>query len=114
MDLVQMAQALEGARLEMDYERTKYHIEIIHKDEEIRQLRVQLLLHEHDEQTLRDELAEVEDNADRLQTEYEDTWALFIEAQSQASNLQNEVKVRLREAEHYRVCGIHFQSQHVG
>lgn len=105
-----MAQAWECARLEMDYERIRNQTEIIHKDEEIRQLRVQLLLHDHDEQTLRDELAEVEDNADRIQTEYEDTWTLFVEAQNQASNLQNEVKMRLREAEHYKVCGFHFQS----
>ena len=88
----------------MGYERVKRESEILYREEDNRQLRVQLLLHEHQKQDLEEELAAAEDQVDKLHDKYEETYEMLVEAENQVNSLHNEVRMRLREAENYKVC----------
>lgn len=77
--------------------------EFIYETEKARALRVQLLLLEDENFTMQDQLADAEEQVDRIRDDYEETVEHLGGAEGQINTLQNELKIKLRELETYKV-----------
>ena len=95
---------MTSAQLEDIYQRALQRSEIIYEEEKARVLRVQLLLLENENFDLQEQLAEVEDRSEKLEDNCEHIRQQLHEAESQVITLQNELKLRLREADNHKVC----------
>lgn len=81
-------------------------VEVIIQDETERRLRVQILLLEHDNDDLQEQLAHGDDRIDELEQEGEDLKSQLEEARESVSYLETEMRTQVRELGNLRVRGV--------
>src|SRR4051812_33372446 len=99
----QLQQALRTATLELNLERSTRAVETVKKDEDIRKLRLQLVLLEDENEELNTQLIQEEEHTDTLQQDLDDALARSTRLEDEISNLTNELRIKTREVETMKV-----------
>ena len=87
----------------MNLERSKNSVEIVAKDEDIRKLRLQLLLLEDEDDELQGQLTEEVARSDGLEQALDEALAQLEQARTDKEALQNEVRTHVRELANIKV-----------
>ena len=87
----------------MKLERSKNSVEIVAKDEDIRKLRLQLLLREDENDELHGQLIEEEARSDGLEQALDEALAQLEQARTDKEALQNEMRTHTRELANIKV-----------
>ncbi|KAJ9653467.1 hypothetical protein H2198_007363 [Neophaeococcomyces mojaviensis] len=97
-----ITQALESARLELEYERALQGAERIYEDERARVLRVQLLLLEGENDEAREQLEKDQDELQRSEDVAQDLHDRFADLEEQYEHAQAELKACMRDIDQYQ------------
>jgi chromosome segregation ATPase len=99
----QYTHALQTAIHTLNYERSSRTVDAIKSDEDVRKLKVQILLLQDDNDVLKSRLASEEQDADNLQLKLEDAESRSADLQDANSQLTNDLRSRIRELESTKV-----------
>jgi chromosome segregation ATPase len=102
--IAQYKQALETAHLSAEHERSGNEIQAIAKDEELRKLRVQILLLEDEVDHLSSQLTGEEEHVDGLQHDLDAANDQLMEMESNSQQLVNDLRIKTRDLDILRVC----------
>ncbi|KAF2835134.1 hypothetical protein M501DRAFT_1026885 [Patellaria atrata CBS 101060] len=89
--------ALQTTKYELNYERSARAVECVAKDEDIRKLRLQLLLLEDENDELNDQLEREQKRGDELEHSVNDAWAQLEESETEVQRVSNELRMKVRE-----------------
>lgn len=98
-----MQQTLESRRLELCYGKECRELEAICELEKARQLRVQILLLEDDNDNLHAQLAQDDDHIDDLERRNQELQEAFEACESKLESAQGDLRIRSREIETLKV-----------
>lgn len=104
--VLQHKQALETAQLTTEYERSAAEVRLTVKDEELRKLRVRILLLEDEVDFLNGQLAKEEEHVDGLQRDLSSANDQLLDMDSNSQKLQNDLRVKERELNLLKVGSI--------
>ncbi|RMZ74929.1 hypothetical protein DV737_g5595, partial [Chaetothyriales sp. CBS 132003] len=96
------AQALKSAEDEQAYQESVHSIERVFAEEGARELRVQLLLLEDENDMLQAELEQCDANMEQLENSKADLRDELGDAKAQLAQVQTDLKMRLRDLDHAR------------
>ncbi|KAF2457476.1 hypothetical protein BDY21DRAFT_27031 [Lineolata rhizophorae] len=96
-DPTELELALRTANQEVAFARSKHTLTIVAKDEDIRKLRVQILLLEDENDELHNQLTEEEEHADAMERNYGDVVARLEDSNAEIERLENELRGKTRE-----------------
>ena len=97
-------QSLGTAHLELKLLESTRSVESVSKDEDIRRLRMQLLLLEDENEELHGQLRVEENRGDGLEQAADEALSELEQAEGEIQRLMNESKTKARELESARVC----------
>ncbi|RMD39550.1 hypothetical protein DV735_g5582, partial [Chaetothyriales sp. CBS 134920] len=97
-----LAQALKSAEYDNTYQESVRSIERVVEEERARELRVQLLLLEDENDSLQAELEQSDTKMERLENCNADLCDELADTKAQLAQVQTDLKVRVRELEHAR------------
>ncbi|RMZ92014.1 hypothetical protein DV736_g743, partial [Chaetothyriales sp. CBS 134916] len=97
-----VGQALRTAEHEQTYQESVRSIERVFEEERARELRVQLLLLEDENDMLQAELEQCDANMERLEDSNADMRDELVDTKAQLVQVQTDLKMRLRDLEHVR------------
>ena len=100
-----MHQSLESRRLELCYGKECRELEAICELEKARQLRVQLLLLEDDNDDLHAQLAQDDDRIDNLERRSQELQEALKACESKLESAQGDLRIKSREIETLKVRG---------
>ena len=100
-----MQQSLETRRLELAYWKECREVEAICEAEEVRQIRVQLLLLEDDKDELHAQLAQDDDRIDDLERRIQELQEDLETCEVKLESAQGDIKSKSREIECLKVRG---------
>ncbi|OAL24651.1 hypothetical protein AYO22_05440 [Fonsecaea multimorphosa] len=102
MDTAEIAQSIQTTKLELAYERAVREAERIYEEERVRQLRVQLLLMEHENDELQEQAESGEDEQHHLQEANEVLQSRLADAEADFQQAQTDLRARLRDLEYLK------------
>lgn len=98
-----MHQTLESRLLELAYAKQCRELEAICEVEKVRQLRVQLLLVEDDNDDLHAQLAQDDDRIEELQRNNEELQEALEACENKLESAQSDLRIKCRETETLKV-----------
>jgi chromosome segregation ATPase len=99
----QFKQSLQTAQCTLDYERSSRIVEVVERDEDIRNLKCRILLLEDENESLDDQLAAEEEKADALQQRLDTAEATADDLDAEVQRITSELRVTSRELENATV-----------
>lgn len=103
VDLSQLQQSLTNSRLEQDYEKTHRQTQNILHDEAARVLRVRIMLLEHENDILQEQLDEADYRVEDLENAEADAKDNLVQAENDLQRAQHDLRLRCREVETLKV-----------
>ncbi|MCJ1273402.1 hypothetical protein MMC21_001193 [Puttea exsequens] len=97
--LIELRQALDSQILELSYEKASRQVDIVTEAEKIRQLQVQILLLEDDNDELRSQLAQDDEHIDDMEEDNRALQESLQICQSNFKSVQGELRMKNREVE---------------
>jgi chromosome segregation ATPase len=98
-----LQQSLESRRLEIAYLKACHEVEAVCEAEKVRQLRVQLLLLEDDNNELQAQLAQDDDRIDDLERHNQELQEDLDACERKLESTQGDLRIRSREIETLKV-----------
>ena len=98
----EIAQSIKSTQLEQAYERALHAAERIYEEERVRALRVQLLLLEDENDELQERLDDNDEQLNKAEDNTDDLRQELGEVVEELQQVQTELKARTRDVEHYR------------
>lgn len=98
----QLTTALQTANYELSYERSIRALQAVSKDEDIRKLRLQLLLLEDENEELHEQLGSEEAKSGNLESDLDEALVALEQAETEAREVGQELRVQLRELDNVR------------
>lgn len=98
----EIAQTLKTAQLEHVYQRCLREAERICEDEKVRNLRVQVLLLEDENDELQEKIDNSNDEVEKLEESNDEMRTRLGDVEAELERLSNELKARLRDIDHYK------------
>jgi chromosome segregation ATPase len=99
----QFKQSLQTAQCTLDYERSSRIVEVVERDEDIRNLKCRILLLEDENESLDDQLGAEEEKADALQQRLDTAEATADDLDAEVQRITSELRVTSRELENATV-----------
>lgn len=98
----ELAQTLKTSQLEHAYERCLREADHIFEEERARELRVQILLLEDENDELQEKLDESNSEAEKLEDNNDEMRTRLADVEAELQRVQTELKTRMRDIEHYK------------
>ena len=99
-----MQQVLQTHSFELAYEKCLRRSEILYEEEKARQLRVNILLLEDDNDDLHTQLSQDDYRIDELEGSVQDMQNHLDTVEGEAERLRAELRMKTREVENLKVC----------
>ena len=100
---LQFQQQLQTLTFELNHERSIRSVEAVSKDEDIRKLRLQLLLLEDENEELHNQLVSEEERSDNLEQDRDDALLRVGELGTELQEATNDIRLQTRELESLKV-----------